>query len=244
MATNGRVAFQVKKQGQPVLDCASLSGGLDAATFLKPPPSVLEGVVTDVSRIADAGSSAFSFTVDTGPPAADCPSDALVTFDVQGADAELPLSLESFVRIEYQIWNSFPWRRYACTAVLEVTSLPEWAGMTNPRGSDPTILLGLWDGGSPSTFVDSAYSVEAIALGCNADAGRGCGSPAADDYAFRFAPKAAPERRTVVYMGETRTVDVQPPGASGTTQATNLRSFQTVVCDDYWNLSYYLSWRP
>jgi hypothetical protein len=45
-------------------------------------------------------------------------------------------------------------------------------------------------------------------------------------------------------MGETKVLPLQPSGASGEVLARNLRSYQTDLCDDYWNFAYQLQWVP
>jgi hypothetical protein len=72
-----------------------------------------------------------------------------------------------------------------------------------------------------------------VQLGCAP--GRTCNGSLtdADDYAFDFSTPGdgAPTR---VYMGET--VTWNSAGTNFTVR--NLRSFQTSICDDYWNWAY------
>jgi hypothetical protein len=102
---------------------------------------------------------------------------------------------------------------FGCQQSLEVTSLPQWGGVPNPQGPARTILLVVADGGGP--FPDSAYTVDRIALDCDADAGRGCGAIKPDEYALVFASKISPPKTFEVRMGETTILDIQPPDALG-----------------------------
>jgi hypothetical protein len=106
-------------------------------------------------------------------------------------------------------------------------------------------LLALVDGGGP--LPSSTYTVSRAKLPCEFDAGPSCnGSMDVGPQAFSFAVKNGDAARPPVElrMGETREIDLQPPGALGTVVAHNLRSYQTTICDDYWNYAYYLVGRP
>jgi hypothetical protein len=129
-------------------------------------------------------------------------------------------------------------RFFACQMSLEVTSLPSWAGLPNPTRSDATLLLAVVDGGGPNA--SSPYTVDRVLLACP-QLGN-CGR--APLYAFAFAPKERIGTRVEVRMGETKVVDLQPPGALGSIVAHNLRSYDSCATDDYWNFAYYLEWLP
>jgi hypothetical protein len=186
---------------------------------------VVEGVVT--------AASATFFTVNSCPPNADCPADTLTTFDIDAPDFQVALEPRFLVRVKYSIT-----RFWACQQSLEVTALQSWGGLRNdaqwPAGA---LVLAIVDGGGP--FADSSYTVERQALGCDVDAGRGCGGITPDEYAFVFAPKNAPDQGTVVPMGDTRLTAMRL-GQPNEIAARNLRSFQTALCDDYWNFAYWL----
>jgi hypothetical protein len=69
----------------------------------------------------------------------------------------------------------------------------------------------------------------------------GCGGPShPDNYFFVFSSVAFPEKTTRVDMG---VFDIQNSGKF-MLDARNLRSYQTDLCDDYWNYAYYLAYRP
>jgi hypothetical protein len=182
-----------------------------------------------------------SFGVNSCPPnvGADCPIVSYTTFVVVAPDLdlrEIPL-LHALVSVRYSVTHF-----WACQSSIEVTSLTTWAGLTDDRFPDGTLLLAAVDGGGP--FADSPYQVDRFPLGCVADAGTGCGGISApDDYFFVFSTKAFPEWKARVNMGETDAFNIQGSGKFAL-DARNLRSYETGFCDDYWNYAYYLAYRP
>jgi hypothetical protein len=223
LRTNDRVGFRVTK-GEVVLDCTTVAARSDAGAT-----TVVQGLVTDTT--------ASWFTVDSCPPGADCPP-MLTKFDLVGG----PTNIDSlvvkgdFVRVEYAISLFF-----ACQQSLEVTALGSWGGMSNPTWPEGMLLYAIADGGGP--FPDSPYTVDRVLLGCDVDAGRGCGAIEPGDYAFSFVPSGAPDRAIRVDMGETRLTEIQLGRDIGVV-ARNLRSYQTWACDDYWNFAYVLNAAP
>jgi hypothetical protein len=222
--THDGARIRVTKFGQPPIDCNSVSSPLDASSR---GPMLLEGIVTTVSGT--------TFTVDSCAPNADCLPGTLTTFEVSAPGLELALVAKMAVRVEYSFTAIF-----GCQQSLEVTTLSTWGGLSS-GWPDGALVLAIVDGGT--TFNDSPYIVGRVALGCAIDAGRGCGGPVPDEYALAFAPSGALSRATRAYMGQTILTQLEaPPGFA--VIARNLRSYQTTLCDDYWNFAYYLALAP
>jgi hypothetical protein len=124
-------------------------------------------------------------------------------------------------------------RFFACQQSLEITTADPTDG-TTPSGPAGQLLLAVVDGGG--TFAGSPYEVAHTQLGCAPARTCNGSATAADDYAFDFSGPSGAGSPLRVYMGETATWTLG--GASFT--ARNLRSFQTMACDDYWNWAYTL----
>jgi hypothetical protein len=222
--TFDRAVIRVTRPGGSILECDKVLMGIDSGT-----PNVMTGRVTTRTD--------SSFTIDSCPPNADCPADTLLKVEVLAPDFVMP-PLGPLVRVQYSME-----RFYACQQSLEVTNVQRWDGMVTPGILGETLALAVTDGGGP--FNNSPYTVERVGLGCEVDAGRGCGGGGQPpgDYAFLFSWKGDPQTRTRVEMGDTRPFD-PPSAAMVTVSARNLRSYQTEACDDYWNYAYYLVAQP
>jgi hypothetical protein len=118
-----------------------------------------------------------------------------------------------------------------CQQSLEVTTADPSDGST-PQGPAGQLLLAVVDGGW--AFGGSPYEVDRVQLGCAPGPTCNGGKTDADDYAFDFKSPSGTGSPTRVYMGET--VPWRNDGADFT--VSNLRSFQTGYCDDYWNWAY------
>jgi hypothetical protein len=235
--TNDFATISVASGGGNAIDCNHVptDGGFPASTS-----GTLEGSVTSVT--------ASSFTINTCPPNANCVD--LRTFKVSAPGLQVTVPKSAFVRVDYSFSQS-----YWCTQSLEVDSLPSWGGVANPTGMGAVMLLAVVDGafggsipegsaGDASAPSGSVYTVRIQALGCDADAGTGCGTVKPDEYALDFAPSAAPSRSVRVLMGQTLGIDLLQTQGPNNWHVRNLRSYQTGACDDYGNFAWFLAWQP
>lgn len=110
-----------------------------------------------------------------------------------------------------------------------------------PAAMPPGMSSPLWLGAADSTFIPTLalpFAVVPEALHCNPSSAaiHPCGgSTPPDDYAFVFTP-ASGEPSLTLATGTTGTLAFTT--ASGSLQhltVRNLRSYQTTLCDDYWN---------
>ena len=178
------------------------------------------GTANDDAAAADAGAT------DAGGGDAGCvPGTLRIEAVAPGLDlARFP---QVWVRVKATV--SFFWE---CQQSLEITTADPTDG--SPRqGPAGQLLLAVVDGNGVA-FADSPYRVAHVQLGCAP--GPVCNDRAsdADDYAFDFSSPGDTGAPTRVYMSET--VTWKSAGANFTVR--NLRSFQTSVCDDYWNWAY------
>jgi hypothetical protein len=132
------------------------------------------------------------------------------------------LDLRSVPHTEVQVSASFH-RFFGCQQSLEI------------RTASGQLLLAVVDGGGPIT--GSLYSVDRVRLGCSSE--KGCGFMAPDDYALEFDTSSSPVP-VRVYMGETVPLTV----GSSPLRVRNLRSYQSIACDDEWNFAYTISPAP
>jgi hypothetical protein len=128
---------------------------------------------------------------------------------------------------------------WGCHSTLLVRSVPSWAGAPNPAGTGDALLVAAIDGGT-ATPGGAPYEATPVGLGCNVEASGGCGGAMpVDDYVWRFVEQGD-TFWTDVAMGETRAL---PLGGHGY-HARNLRSYQSTLCDDYWNWAYWIARDP
>jgi hypothetical protein len=144
------------------------------------------------------------------------------------------LDLTRFPRVRVRVRAAVS-RFYACQQTLEITTADATDGSAS-SGPAGQLLLAVADGGS--AFADSPYKVDRVPLGCSS--AKGCGSIAPDNYAFDFSSASGTSPPVRVYMGDS--VTWTSAGASFTVR--NLRSFQTTLCDDYWNWAYTIYANP
>ena len=219
--TQDRAEIAIERPGQPGLDCSTV---IHAAEPIE--PTVLEGRITR--------SSAFGFEIDTCAPNADC--EALLTnIRVSAPGLSFWLPAGAFVQVTYQITKF-----YACQQGLQVITIPSWGGVQSPF-QPHQLLLAVSDGGN--TFSSSPYRIERVALGCRSPT-QGCGGVPPDEYALVVISTAVPERRVRVGMGESKVIDLSSGPFLGHWTVRNLRSYQTDICDDYWNFAWFVSFQP
>jgi hypothetical protein len=177
------------------------------------------GAATDDAGATDAGGS------DAGGVAGCVPGALRIEAVAPGLD----LTRFPRVRVRVRATMSFVW---ACQQSLEITTAESIDGST-PELPAGQLLLAVVDGNGVA-FDDSPYKVTHFQLGCAPGPTCYGSMTGADDYAFDFSSPGDTAAPTRVYMGETTTW--KSAGASFTVR--NLRSFQTPICDDYWNWAY------
>lgn len=227
--THGHASISVTSMNGAEVDCyhvTNVDGGA-------PPLSTAIGIDGQIEDVTPT-----SFKINTCPPNANCVN--FTTFKVQAPGLALALPAGTFVQVHYAFSKN-----YTCTQAIEVDSLAAWAGLPNPEPLGNRLLLAVVDGAFGGSKTDnSVYEVHPAALGCDPDAGAGCGGPKPDEYALDFAPVANPGHKVRVYMGKTKTLDLMQTQAPSFWRITNLRSYQTTACDDYWNFAWTITWQP
>jgi hypothetical protein len=115
--------------------------------------------------------------------------------------------------------------------------------------TDGTRALWLW-AVDPSTDGDVAglFQVKTQELLCNPSPGTthpcGGGAPPPDDYAFRFSATSGGAQVTLA-TGQSGTLTVlTSAGQAQHLTVHNLRSYQTALCDDYWNWAWWAASQP
>jgi hypothetical protein len=213
--TNVQAAITVHQPDGGELSCSHTFG--DAGVG---PPTPVEWT----GKVAASGSSSVSVLLPcSGSEDAGCvPGNLRV--EVTAPDLDLTRFPKVWVRV-----RAAASRFYACQQALEITTADPLDGSaaSEPAGR---LLLAVNDGGG--ALAGAPFKVDRVPLGCSSE--RGCGSPAPDDYAFDFKSATGDGPAVRVSMGESATWT--NAGTSFTVR--NLRSFQSVACDDYWNWAY------
>jgi hypothetical protein len=188
----------------------------------------LDGAITEVH--------ADGFTVDSCPPNADCVG-FFNHFTASAPGLSLAgLRVGAFVHIVMDV--SRPW---GCSTYLAVTNLPSWGGEQNPADNSTDLYLAASDGDT-SAEPNTQLRIDRVPLHCVADAGAGCGGGPADDFALRFTLAGAGAPLTLG-MGQAAEL---PPGAAASARyrASDLRSYESGYCDDYWNWAWFVVREP
>jgi hypothetical protein len=187
---------------------------------------VIRGVVP-YDLIGEGGSNS-SVVINT------CGGDAGCTFEnaVIHVRSQLPFHIPVGAFVEAEYWVERPW---ACTSLLRISNLPEWNGRTNPVSNIAKTYVIAADGRdtSPITAATGITATPAR-LNCPVEAGTGCGgSPmAVDSYAYLFSADGAPP--LTARMGQT----ISWTARGQILRSRNHRSYQSGLCDDYFNWSY------
>jgi hypothetical protein len=201
-------------------------------------PHVWSGLVTSsdatsivVDTCAGSGSDAGADggAIDAGASDAGCAASPLVV------EANAPgLDLSHFPRVRVRVTAKVS-RFRACLQALEIDAAETSGADAEAPGA---LLLAVNDGGD--VIEGAPYGVAHVPLGCSpAPVCNGAGHNA-DEYAFDFSDAADVTHRIRVYMTDTVAWTL---GSTGYT-IHNLRSFQTQVCDDYWNWAYWIYAAP
>jgi hypothetical protein len=211
--TNQGATVHVQLHDGLVLSCDSQSAD---AGISAPATLTVTGKIT--------GGDARSLVMDDCETGQDCIPDG-IRIDVDAPDLDLTMIPRVWARVRYR-FSHFR----ACQLSLEITTANPTDG-SSPADPAGLLLLAVNDGGE--ALEDSPFTVDRVRLGCHL--APGCGSPAPDEYAFDFHPTAqGPGASVRVYMGEMGSWQIGPRSY----KAHNLRSYQTEVCDDYWNFAY------
>jgi hypothetical protein len=174
-------------------------------------------------------SAGDSFTLDSCPPNADC-MPMFSTITLPGSDV-LFLPVGGYVTLSLRVDQ--PW---GCSQQFLIMNLPIWGGVPNPYGGGETMIFAAADGVHES-LPEAPFLVEAIGLGCSPGA-PSCGGDPTDDYMLHFFRKDDPTGVTVP-MGMLASWMWSGP-EPGYWAVTNLRSYASGACDDYWNWGYRL----
>jgi len=181
-----------------------------------------------------------SMDVDTCLPCNTCEVGTItLTVDsasLPGLDAIFPIGAP--VRIDVTR-DSF----FGCHQALLVTDATDACSSPNPPVSPDQVYLAFGDGilGGPSgpNAPDAPFGAVPLPLGCSPNAGPNCGGTqyAVDSYALEIGA-AGSSNAIRVAMGHTETLDL---GNGVVWTIRNLRSFQTELCDDYWNWAFWIA---
>lgn len=221
--TSGSVQIWVTQAGVTRGPCEGLLPGSPSE-----PMEVRGNVVRVTSR---------ELFVDTCPPNADCiPQITVFGITVGGVGVDAYVHQGEFVTV--RLAQS---QNYRCTQVIHVRQLPEWGGEANPAGPGRRLRFAASEG-----FTGLAMSGEMELsvnprLACPAPPGgpRSCGPVEPGEYDLVFLPiNGTPE--VVIPMGSSREFQLGTGAEQQTVRGSNLRSYETGACDDYWNYSWWV----
>lgn len=213
----GSLAMNIVTPDGAVWDCAAF---MESATG----DLVVEGAVIK----AESG----MIELDACGPAADClPMIYQVKVGAPGLALNVPVG--AYVRLQARVY--IPW---GCEQRIMITNLPVWQGTPNPVASDSRLWMAGSEG-SAEVLESAPFWLDKIKLACDEIDDMGCGQPA--HYAMQFTPAGQPDLAILVAPGETKALALpDTPGAV----ATNLKSYETGYCDDYWNWGYWVAPAP
>jgi hypothetical protein len=196
-------------------------GGSTVRYWPAPITSQISGWVTAVSGT--------ELSVDTCEAGTGCSSN-VYHFAVAAPGLTLTVPLGRLVSVWWWLYNG----GWSCGQMLVISD------------STSGTVARVWLAGSDSVVnqaFPAPFSVARQELFCNPNPsiGQGCGGNDVppDDYAFQFTPQSA-NPPLVLATGETGTLDLTV--GSGVLQhltVHNLRSYQTLACDDYWNWAWW-----
>jgi len=212
-----------------MLSCANASPA-DAGA---PAVRTWTGLVTSSDATSIVVDTCGSETGDAGTDAGSSDGDCSAPLRVEVHASGLDLARFPHVRVRLTAKVSF-FRQ--CQRALQIMTADGAAG--DAQGAAGTLLLAVNDGGD--TLDGAPYGVAHVPLGCSPMPV--CNGPghAADEYALDFSDATDITHRMRVFMGDTGSWTL---GAS-TYTLHNLRSFQSIACDDYWNWAYWIYTDP
>lgn len=192
-------------------------------------PATWEGELTMQAQVVDSFDN--ELILDSCPPNAFCEPEInhlmvhapeLHTYIQQGAFVEL------FVRVE------FPW---ACTNQISIRNLPVWGGEPNPvmPGQRPWLIAS---DGVLEPPQGAPFGVERVGLDCYPGE-PSCGFPK-DDFVLLFRSPLDPSSTLELPMGETSEWMLNGPNGPIYWYLRNLRSYESGLCDDYWNWAWWM----
>lgn len=211
--TQDAVEMSIDAFGGQTFDCGTSADG---------------GVPAWSSTATVTAVDATSLTLDGCSPYADCiPMISTVHVSAPGLSLSV-IPVGSVVHVDYAGGFSM----WACARRIAITSA-SWSPDPAPP---PRLYLAVSDG-TANTAAPEWFSVGTTRLACSAEEGSGCGGPKPGDYTLDFTTAAGAPTLSVK-MGETATWQLD---ANNSVRVRNLRSFQTAICDDYWNWAYWVA---
>jgi hypothetical protein len=225
--------FVVTLPGGDTQSCTTkpaIDGGTAMPYWTAPITSEITGRVTAVS--------ATELSVDTCDAGAGC-SSTVYQFSVQAPGLAVTVPVGRRVSVWWWLFNG----GWSCGRVLAISDA---AAVDAGNGTSAP----LWLAGSDSVVqqpLPVPFTVARRELFCNPSSSvtQGCGGNDVppDDYAFMFTPRSG-DASLALATGESGTLAL--PVGSGALQHLaihNLRSYQTMGCDDYWNWAWWATGR-
>ncbi len=223
--TASTVRIALSGPGTTTYDCSGLPGGP-----AMPPAALLDRHAAVTAVVDDATGSTVS--LDFCSPAADCIA-MPGTLRIQARGFTLgggPLALRpgQFLRIRSRVQWSF-----ACSMQVEVSNAPTWDGAPNPVRTDASLLAAA-SSGEGHALPSAPFEVDRAHIGC-AEPGPTCSSDPRELYALSFQGHCNTCLRdpdpVIVRQGGDGLIEA---GGHRYT-ATNLESYSSGYCDDYWS---------
>lgn len=197
-------------------------------------PATVDARRAEVTSVTDDAMGS-TVALDFCSPAADCIAmPGSLRLNAPGLNlGASPVGLRrgQFVRIRARAtWS------WGCTMQVEVSNAPTWDGQPNPVRRDGALLVAAASG-EASALPDAPFGLSRRSIGC-VSMGSDCGGGRPELFALAFQGRCntceTDPDPVVVRQGRTATF-----GINGLTYVgTNLRSYNSGACDDYWNYAW------
>ncbi len=241
---HGRLSVRVSLSNGSTYDC-SLAGAPDAGGPVYKADLAITGTVTLFEkRIGDGGGPTWHIDINTCSSSNGCTTE-LVQLDIgttiSTPDINIPVG--TLVAVDYHLGVSF-----GCGQSVAINQIGPQGRAGDSGALDNGLLLWASDGFIPGSVSEVVMSAQADAqpniyvareLDSCGTVTSGCGAIPVADYALKFFQDVyKPDTGVTVRMGYPATAW----SISGhAVNIVNLRSYQTNICDDYWNWSYWMS---